>query len=1150
MAFFANGSLTNLGMVNPMTPGKQVGVNNSMVNDPELIGPDRLCIVFGSIIGDFFGTGDPVTDVYSWKIYSPANQLLFNGAGGAGFQTISYTFSLAGTHRVELEVKRAGVLLLKKSKNVELIKGPDHLLKPDYTICVNQELEVFAIDPSSSNFSNYKFEWKDPDQNIISNTNTAKISKPGKYSVIFYFESGITGKECEVQLSTEVSILPDFSIVGTSGSVCPDGTLLFKSDPEVFGEWFVQKNGDPVRKSLGNGNSVTISPGEDLNGYGDYEIILLVSNSNNPSCSPEKKENFIFNPLPQFEFVDAAGSSGCLNTDGALRIRALTPIDQLSVLNENIYSPPLNPGDIYEFPGLLSGAYTIIGVLGNCVDKLASVVPLGLPPPELLYTIDEITGEACTPIGKEEGSFLVKLINGPLEGSYRILGERGGVVKNEALGLDNEFKVSIGGGNYYFEIYDKDSCSLPKSELITIPSRDQVSFSVPASLAICQSFDLIPETNQSLEFTLTTPSGQIEVQPSGKPFILTEEGNYKILGVLPNQSDICPTQKEFTITLVNPVQFEPTLIEQDCFGNRTYEANIFGRDPGTVKFTWFNEKDEIVGTGQTLFPISLGEYKLDVQPANSSACPIPPKSFLIEAPVLKVDVTLKSTQLCELGPGAVISLETTFFEEVTDIEWRRYTELGEIVPLPLFKDQTEITVFESGTYEASVFSIIPSINKDCELGRNTIDLVINPNKIDFTIPATIAICETYEFTPETTQDLTFEITYPNGETTTRQSGEPLVLNQKGTYLFLGISNDAIPTLCPELKSMEVTIFKKIPFAPELFQETCDGTKTYRANIGTISPALADFFWFDESGNVIGTEEFLTLNSYGNFTLDVQPKGSIPCDQVPVSFIVGEPILELAVDLIAEPLCPDAPSAAIRAETQFELVNRIEWWFTKSNGVETQLSDQTNKGEVLAFEEGTYEVRIFNQINCLLGFDRVLVMRSMDAVRPEVKESYLICPRYEIAETINPGQFTSYEWYHEGILVSTSPTYKPLLIGNFELIVFSAEGCAYQTTFITEEECELKVSFPNAIQPGNPDKQFLIYTNYLIDELEVFVFSKWGEVIFQCASSDLISEASTCPWDGTFAGKGIPPGSYAIRINFKNLEKNISKYYLGSVLIIE
>lgn len=1148
MAFFADGSLMKFGQGNLLSLEEQESPVN--VDVPDLIGPDRLCNVFGSVVGSFFGAGDPKKDVYSWRIYSPLNQLIFDGSGGAGFQTISFTFSLIGSHRVDLEVSRGGVLLLKKSKNVELIKGPDFLLKPIYTICENQELQVFALDPESSNFSNYKFEWKDPDQKIISNTNTAKISKPGKYSVIFYFESGIDGKECEVELTTEVSILSDFLIVGSSSSLCPDGSILFKSEPDVIGEWFVQKAGDPVRKSLGNGNSVTVFPGEDLADFGGYEIILVVSNSNNLSCTPEKKKLFVYNPLPQFEFVDATGTSGCLDSDGTIRIRAITPIDQLSILNENISSPPLKAGEIYEFPGLLSGAYTIIGVLGNCVDRLGSVVPLEIPPPKLLYTIDSIKGESCTPTGKENGSFLVKLINGPLEGSYRILGEKGGVIKNEVLGSDIEFKVELGGGNFYFEIYDKDSCSLPKSELIIIPARNQVSFSVPDSLAICQAFELIPETDQSLEFTLTNPSGQIQVNSSGKPFLLTEEGSYKILGILPNQSDVCPTQKEFKLTLVEPVEFEPTLIDQDCFGNRIYEANIFGRDPASVIFTWFNEKNEIVGTGQTLFPFSIGEYKLDVQPGNSSACPIPPKKLLVEEPVLKVDVTLNATQLCELGPGANIKLETTFPEEVTDIEWRRFNSSGTIDILPEFKNKAEITVFDSGIYEASVFSIIPSINKECELGRSSIELEINPNKIDFSVPTTLSICETYEFTPETTQDLTFEITYPNGETTTRQSNEALILNQGGIYLFLGISNDQIPTLCPEVKSMEVTINKKIVFAPELFEETCDGTKIYRANIGTVNPALADFSWFDESGDLIGDEEYITLNTYGNFSLDVQPKGSLPCVQSPISFLVEIPVLDLPVDLFAETLCPDAPSTVIRAETQFDLVTRIEWWFTNLNGVESQLGNQINKREILAFEEGTYEVRIFNQLNCLLGRDLVLVMKSMDTVRPIVKDFYQICPRYDIGETINPGQFAAYEWYHEGFLVSTRPTFKPITFGDFTLVVYSSEGCGYQTTFMTEEECELKVTFPNAIQPGNPDKEFLIYTNYLIDELEVFVFSKWGEVIFQCKSTDLISEEFTCPWDGTFNGKGIPTGSYAVRINYKNNEKNLSNYYVGSILVIE
>jgi hypothetical protein len=172
------------------------------------------------------------------------------------------------------------------------------------------------------------------------------------------------------------------------------------------------------------------------------------------------------------------------------------------------------------------------------------------------------------------------------------------------------------------------------------------------------------------------------------------------------------------------------------------------------------------------------------------------------------------------------------------------------------------------------------------------------------------------------------------------------------------------------------------------------------------------------------------------------------------------------------------------------------------------------------------------------------------VRPTVEEIYQICPRYEIAPQINPGSFASYEWYYDDNLVSSSPTYKPNQIGNYKLIVFSSEGCAYETTFITEEECELKAVFPNAIQPGNPDKPFLIYTNYLIDDLEIWVFSKWGEVIFQCKNSGLLTEESTCLWDGYFRGEKLPPGSYAYRMNFRNNEKNITKEQMGSILVID
>ena len=196
------------------------------------------------------------------------------------------------------------------------------------------------------------------------------------------------------------------------------------------------------------------------------------------------------------------------------------------------------------------------------------------------------------------------------------------------------------------------------------------------------------------------------------------------------------------------------------------------------------------------------------------------------------------------------------------------------------------------------------------------------------------------------------------------------------------------------------------------------------------------------------------------------------------------------------------------------------------------------------------MRIFNSVPCFIGSDLVLLTRSMDQVRPVVEESYQICPRYDIAPNINPGDFASYEWYYGDQLVSTSPTYKPLLVGQFDLVVYSEEGCSYSTSFETIEECELKVVFPNALELGNPDKNFLIYTNYLVDELEVWIYNKWGELIFNCKNTELINEESTCFWDGTLNGEKIPNGAYSIRVNYKNYAKDINEIYLGSLMVIE
>lgn len=1140
--FIANGAIRFF--------GGDTGMKNSAkreFNDPLLRGPDRLCIQFGSVIGEFSGGGIPISDVYEWKIINASGTEVFNRKGG--FETITYTFDVSGPYRIELMVSRASIPFPKQIKNITVQPSPEVTLNSSYQLCGSDPLELSAIDPTTPTLALFKFEWKDSAGDLIGTSNNIVITSPGEYTVDFYIPSSAGSQDCLRTISTTITDSSVFEIVSNGDVVCPNQGLSFSTEPNILGNWYTQKEGETNLNFISTGSSTNIGPGELLSSTGNYDVIFEVINPDVPGCVIKKSKKITSFPLPSFEILDPIGSSGCNVPDGKIRVRALTTIDYIFVEEAKYSTPSLVTGEIFEIPNLESGAYNLISFLGPCSNSFAAVVPIEITPPQLIYDLIDFKGETCTDTGKELGSFIIKLENGPSDGYFRVLNEKGQTATSGSFLNQSEIPVTISGGKFVFELLDLDSCTAPKKEFFEIPGKNQVQFSIPAELFICQSFELLPTTNEDLEFTLIAPDGTEEVKPAGETMLINQAGIHNIIGRPVSTSDLCPTLQEFNVTLVDPVDFDPVLIQEDCFGNRTFEADIFGRDPEELIFAWYNEKDEIVSEGIQLVPISTGLFKLDVQPKNSQACPIPPKEFLIEEPVLEVDVNLTATKLCELQPASIITLETTFQDEVTDIIWRRFSESGEIFPLPEFKDKSEITVDVEGIYEATAYSIIPEIGKNCELGRNSTEVNVTPDRVTFEIPDSLSICETHDFSPVTNQNLDFTVIYPNGETITKSSSEIFLLNHEGIYTFFGFNPDPASALCPDEQTMDVTLNKTVIFSPKLEDLSCTGIYEYSAEISNYPVSDVDIFWRDQSGNLIGSDQTLILSSYGTYSLEVQPKGSIPCQIQPITFDVPAPVLSINVDIIAETLCPDQPDASLTVNADLSEISTIEWWFTDIDNNRSKLPTEPTQEEILARNEGTYEVLLSNQFGCLLGRDQVLVLRSTDSVRPVVEESYQICPRYEIGPQINPGSFAGYEWYFQDNLVSTSPTYKPNQIGTYNLIVYSSEGCAYETMFLTEEECELRVAFPNAIQPGNPDKPFLIYTNYLIDELEIWIFSKWGEVIFHCQKTELISEESTCNWDGYLDGQKIPPGSYAYRIKYRNIEKNISDNQLGSILII-
>jgi hypothetical protein len=1127
----------------------------SILINPKLTGPEVLCFGFGgkSILGSFSGGGIPETDVYTWKIFGPSgDQISQTISGGELLQSINYTFSSPGVHRVELQVKRGVIVFPVQTLNVRVQERPQPILNPSYSLCGSDPLDLQAISPSSPFFSDYRFEWTNSTGTIVSTANGLTVTQPGSYSVKVFIPNSAGEPECTSVFATQVRDSNNTTVESTADSFCSNQNVTLSTNPSSQGKWFLKKSGSSTETLINsNANTVNLTAQDMTEGFGSYDVIFEVINPDAVNCLIRKTKTITYNSQPDFVLLDPVPSSGCAKPDGGIVVQALTDIDYLYIENTNTKTPSLKAGEIYTIPGIESGAYNLISVLGNCINSYASVVPLGNPPDELDFEINDIQGETCTIDGRLNGNFLVNLLNGPTDGFYTILDEKGGLFAQESFTNKTDLFVSLPGGNYVFELSNQDSCSFAKEEFIEIPGKLLVDYFVPEELFICQTGELTPtSSNPNLEYELISPTGIVQLKSSNEPFLLSESGEHKIIGRDPLDSLFCPVSKLLNVTLVDPVDFEVVLIEEDCLGNRTFQADLKGRDPSTVFFTWYNGKDEIVGNGEFLNPVSTGEFKLDVQPANSSACPIPPKPFQVKEPILTMEVELTATQLCELGPKAIITADLEYPGEVTDLIWRRFNPNGDIVELPEFKNLTEVEINESGTYEVAVFSIIPEISKSCELGRKSIQIELNTDRVSFEVPQEITFCEETTITPQTTQVLAFEVTGPDGEIQLFNSGENFALTLSGVYEVYAYDPSPNPTLCPEQKTINSIRKEKITFTPVFLNQDCNGNSTYTADLGGVSAAEAEIRWINSNGTTVGTDQTFTTKIPGNYKLDVQPANSLSCSQEPISFEVIAPVLNLELELVAETLCPDASSAALKVNTNFEEVDKIVWTFFSLFGEPTTLNSFANSPEILASKEGTYKVQLFNKFGCIIGTDQKLILRSQDEKRPLVEENYVICPKYDIGPTINPGSFAGYEWYFRDQLVSTSPTYKPDRIGNYTLIVFSNEGCAYQTTFETEEECELKISYPNAIQPGNPDKGFLIYSNYLVEELEVWIFNKWGNVVFHCKDSNPIQGESTCIWDGIYNNKNLLPGTYAIRINYVNIEKNIKEEQLGAIMIIE
>jgi hypothetical protein len=682
----------------------------SVMADPKLSGPDNLCMVFGSVLGIFSGEGNPNSDVYTWVVTNPDGEEIFRRSGGVQYATIEVWFAAPGDYRVDLSVRRNADIILTETKVVGVTKGPDLVVSPDYLLCGDKPTEITAIDPASPNFDQYVFKWTDASGNVLGNTNTITASKEGYYLYELYLQGNAGQQVCLITGSTYAGPSVDFNIELNTTSLCQRQPLQASANSRISGEWFLIKPNSTTRTSVGKGYDLTLR-GNDLANIGVYTLVYSVIDPKFPDCSSERQTNFQVSEGPAFSVTVKDKPDMCAGSNGSIEILARSPLDSLFVLERDYVGTNIPRNGTVTVDGLRGGVLTVVGYINGCENVLLFPLEFKNAPPNL----PEITiiPEGCSDSDATLGSVEIVFPQGPVNGTYRVMGVDEGALLSGELRNESSLTIALPGGSYLLDL-TLEGCIYPARRL-NVPSKSPVRFEQPSRVFICENYELTPATNQDLIFTLKYPDRTEQTLPAGETFILTEPGEYELYGEAADPSSgLCPKTETFTATASTPFSFGYTY-QADCFGNQVHEAYADGGSIDQASIRWLNDKGEIMFRGKTFYAPYVGEFSLIVQPRGAEYCEVEPLNFTVDALVFNTEPLLEASKLCPDPGTADVKLILDSTLTITSIKWIFFDDAGNRRDLPQFENQKEILVNTPGNYEAVVYNRV-----GCEMGRDFI----------------------------------------------------------------------------------------------------------------------------------------------------------------------------------------------------------------------------------------------------------------------------------------------------------------------------------------------------------------------------------------------------------------------------------------------
>jgi hypothetical protein len=205
------------------------------------------------------------------------------------------------------------------------------------------------------------------------------------------------------------------------------------------------------------------------------------------------------------------------------------------------------------------------------------------------------------------------------------------------------------------------------------------------------------------------------------------------------------------------------------------------------------------------------------------------------------------------------------------------------------------------------------------------------------------------------------------------------------------------------------------------------------------------------------------------------------------------------------------------------------WFRDGIGLSGETASTTTQTA-----EGTYKVEISKSV---CTSEASLTIDRSPLPLGKLPNELVICndPGNTDPSTsqvdLDPGVFAGYDWFkNELSLGYTAQVLTADSEGLYRVNLTNTFGCVAPDEVEVLNDCQPVVEAPNAFRPTSSvdlNKSFFVITNFITDDFSIFIFNRWGELVFTSSERDF-------KWNGgvnNSLSTPAPGGSYSYVIRY-------------------